>query len=85
MFTSSPIQSPVAGSTNSVFSTPKSFLTSPYPTPPTSPALSYASSINSNTSVETSFTTTDPYFELIYDHNLDWKQDFITYQNLRVF
>ena len=45
------------------------------PSAPDSPNPSITSSI------ETNFTTTDPFFERLYEHNLAWKTDYITYQN----
>ncbi|EGF97268.1 uncharacterized protein MELLADRAFT_86121 [Melampsora larici-populina 98AG31] len=45
------------------------------PSAPDSPNPSITSSI------ETNFTTSDPFFEKLYEHNLAWKLDYITYQN----
>ncbi|RYE14433.1 MAG: hypothetical protein EOP34_06560 [Rickettsiales bacterium] len=66
---------------NSNYSTPLTHMSSDLPTPPVSPALSYASSYNSNASIETTFTTADPFFKMIYQHDLAWKNDYITSQN----
>ena len=66
---------------NSIYSTPLTHILDNPTTPPSSPSLSYATSYNSNSSNETTFSTSDPFFERIYEHNLAWKHDYITFQN----